>query len=248
MAGDDDDDDKKPFDPFELAAAILLGLAALGTAWCGYQAGLWGGKSVEAYGEAATIATKASAQYNRGVTFMNRDMALDLEIKKAISEATSMAEEFQEEGTELGPRDAIQQDLLFEVSEYLIRDKLSDQAYKALGFPVELRASKEELPDEQSEKMLVAALESELDDKYRDAMVAEGNKTFAEADKKFDEGRVANNEGDKFELGTVLFTVALFLGGLGLVFKTNVRWGFYVCGMVIFVVATVYMVRLPMAG
>ena len=61
-------DDNKPFDPFELAAAILLGIGAIGTAVAGHQSGLWGGQSVEAYGEAAALTTKASSTYNDELT------------------------------------------------------------------------------------------------------------------------------------------------------------------------------------
>ncbi len=51
---------------------------------------------------------------------------------------------------------------------------------------------------------------------------------FADADAKFEEGKKANDNGDKFDLAVVFFTVALFFAGLGLVFKTSIRWGF--CG------------------
>jgi len=50
------------FDKFELIAAIVLGLAAIGTALASFQSGLWGGKSVEAYGKANKEATKAASE------------------------------------------------------------------------------------------------------------------------------------------------------------------------------------------
>jgi hypothetical protein len=49
----------------------------------------------------------------------------------------------------------------------------------------EQQGSVDILPDE----LLVAALEKELDEKYVEAIYAEGAKLFEDADKKFEEGR-----------------------------------------------------------
>jgi hypothetical protein len=35
---------EKAFDWFELLTALLLGLAAVGAAWAGFQSGQWGGR------------------------------------------------------------------------------------------------------------------------------------------------------------------------------------------------------------
>jgi hypothetical protein len=100
-----------------------------------------------------------------------------------------------------------------------------------------------DLPDE----VLLASLTKELDDVYIDKALAEGTKMFADADKKFEDGKKANDNGDKFDLAVVFYTVALFFAGLGLVFKTNMRWGFFFAGSLLFVVTSIYMVTLPWA-
>jgi hypothetical protein len=94
------------------------------------------------------------------------------------------------------------------------------------------------------EKVLIKVLGSELhdDDTYETAMFAEGNKLFADADKKFEEGRKANNNGDEFELAGLYYTIALFFAGLGLVFKTKMRWGFAGAGTVVFLLSTIYLI------
>lgn len=94
------------------------------------------------------------------------------------------------------------------------------------------------------EKVLIKVLGSELhdDDSYETAMFAEGNKLFADADKKFEEGRKANNNGDEFELAGLYYTIALFFAGLGLVFKTKMRWGFAGAGTVVLLISTVYLI------
>lgn len=104
-------------------------------------------------------------------------------------------------------------------------------------------AMERDIPDE----VLLASLATELDEDYIDEALAEGTKMFEEADKKFEEGRIANENGDKFDLVTVWFTVALFFAGLGLVFKTSIRWGFFGAGLVLFAVTAVFMMTLPWA-
>ncbi|MEA2164589.1 MAG: hypothetical protein QOK37_2716 [Thermoanaerobaculia bacterium] len=94
------------------------------------------------------------------------------------------------------------------------------------------------------EKALIKVLGSELhdDDSYETAMFAEGNKLFADADKKFEEGRKANNNGDEFELAGLYYTIALFFAGLGLVFKTKMRWGFAGAGIIVLLISTGYLI------
>jgi hypothetical protein len=102
----------------------------------------------------------------------------------------------------------------------------------------------ENLPNET----LLASLSAELDDEYIDSMLENGEKMFQDADKRFAEGRAANDNGDKFDLAGLYFTVALFFAGVGLVFKTGVRWLFFTLGFLIFAGSSVFMARLPWAG
>lgn len=74
--------ERVPFDSFELAVAILLGLAAIGAAWSSYQSSMWGGKSIEAYGEAATMGTKASTEHDRAEMDIAHDFECDLQAKE----------------------------------------------------------------------------------------------------------------------------------------------------------------------
>ena len=93
------------------------------------------------------------------------------------------------------------------------------------------------------ESALIKVLGTELhdDDSYEVAMFAEGNQLFADADKKFEEGRKANNNGDEFELAGLYYTIALFFAGLGLVFKSKMRWGFAGAGFVVFLLSTAFL-------
>lgn len=103
----------------------------------------------------------------------------------------------------------------------------------------EVEAEMTALPEE----VLIKVLGTELhdDDTYQNAMFEEGNKLFADADKKFEEGRKANDNGDEFELAGLYYTIALFFAGLGLVFKSRMRWGFAGVGVIVFLFATIYL-------
>jgi hypothetical protein len=104
-------------------------------------------------------------------------------------------------------------------------------------------ALERDIPDE----ILLASLQTELDDDYIDKALKQGTQMFADAHKKFEEGRTANENGDQFDLAVVFYTVALFFAGLGLVFKTKIRWGFFGAGMILFAGTSIFMMTLSWA-
>jgi hypothetical protein len=271
------DSASKP-DRFELVTAILLGLAAVGAAVAALQAGQWGGKQLEAFAEANTLTTKASTQYNEDTVMLNADYAavavakqhileardaetdagrerhLDLasyfymsQLSELAYDAMGLPSGYWEEDEEAAapaaapvaaPASAPPQTSGGEVEE--------DEGVEAADLEdVESGAAMErEIPDED----LFASLEVELDEEYQDKMLITGSEMFDEADARFAEGRQANENGDKFDLAGVFFTVALFFAGLGLVFKTGMRWGLFGLGVAVFGLTTIYMALLPWAG
>ncbi|MBI5500546.1 MAG: hypothetical protein HY907_09905 [Deltaproteobacteria bacterium] len=316
-------EEKKDLDLFELCSATLLGLAAVGGAWSAYQGDLWGGQSVEAYGEAATMTTQAageattkatsvaaeatkkmtevsgtvatqttgisgeaavattqaSTEFGLQITVMARDSALDIDAKKLLFEAATT-------------RDRTTAERQFTIAKYLYTQQLSDEAYQSLGLSPEFRTEDQEKAFEIPVEALAEAADKEVaTEAYVESMLgpavekfdaaetglAEGfaaaTKTltdgfgqaaqgltdgfaaantmltdgFAKAGKRFDEGRDANNTGDKFGLDSIFFTVCLFLAGIALVFKTKVRWAFFAIGVASFVGATAYLFTIPWA-
>jgi hypothetical protein len=49
----------------ELASVLLLALATLATAWCGYQAAMWSGEQSELYAEATSTRTQAAQAHTQ---------------------------------------------------------------------------------------------------------------------------------------------------------------------------------------
>lgn len=247
-------------DRFELATALLLGLAAVGAAVASLQSGQWGGKQLEAFAEANTLTTKASTQYTEDTVMMNADYSAVALAKQHILEARDARHDPDYERH-------------MDFASYVYTSQLSQAAYTAMELPAgyweedeeadggtssgteaaeeetdETAADEDEalvrdIPDED----LFASLAVELDDDYVDVMLAEGTKIFEQADTRFAEGRVANENGDSFDLIGVFYTIALFFAGLGLVFKTRVRWILFFVGLAVFVLSTFSLLGLPWA-
>jgi len=222
----------KPFELFELAAAVLLGMGAVGASVAGYQAGLWGGASVEGYGESASMTTKASTTYSDELTSYIHDAQVDVRAKEMVWEALEIEDEDRS-------------NRLMSMAAWLYTSQLSDPAYAALKLPV----LSDDMPDDYEipHAELEKALNIDLDEDYVDALFSASATEFEDAEKRLAKAREANEMGDKFSLAGVVLTVALFFGGLALVFKTTVRWGFLGTGAVVFAVGAIYALTLGWA-
>jgi hypothetical protein len=229
-------DDNKPFDPFELTAAILLGIGAIGASLAGWQEGLWGGQSVEGYGEASAMTTKASSTYNDELTIYMQDTQMDVRAKELIWEG-------------LDSEDTAVQDRLLGMANWMLLSQISEPAFKHLGLPVEKRKAYwgGDAEVTLTHEELETALNTDLSDEYVDEVFGPSEDEFEAADKRFNEGRDANNKGDMFSLATVILTVALFFAGLSLVFKTRMRWGFLSVGTLVLIGGLGYMSTLTWA-
>lgn len=233
----------RAFDLFELCTALLLGFAAIGAAVASYQAGLWGGQSVEGYGESAAMTTRAGATYNDELTTYIQDSQVDTRAKELIWEALEINNE--ERATRLK-----------QIASWLYVSQLSDPAYAALQLPKlndegSNAGIEGVIEDEQgfvfTDEVLENALNIDLGETYVNEVFSASQEEFAAAEKRFDVGRVANSTGDQFALAGVILTVALFFGGLSLVFKTGIRWGFLGMGTAVLLFGIGFMASLNWA-
>lgn len=79
-------------DRLELIVAIMLGLAAVITAWTAFQSSQLGDKVQESYSEGIRISDQASQEYNTAVATDNQDQALFLQYASAlVRDETDMA-------------------------------------------------------------------------------------------------------------------------------------------------------------
>ncbi len=225
---------------FEFIAAVLLGIAGIFTALSSFQAGLWNGKMSEHYGQANKIATAAAAEKSRAIVTMSKDASVDIQAKQKILE---------------GIGNAAAKESTKQIAGYLYVFQLSEQGYKAMGFPAELKKSlKEENATKESEHkqdamltdLIKRAWETDLsgNEAYREEMLAKSKEQSDEADKTFDEGVKAKESSDHFELADVIFAVSLFFTGISLVFRTGIRWAIILIGGIFFLGGVIYMATL----
>lgn len=221
---------------FELCAAILLGLGATLGSIAGYQGGLWGGKSIESFGQSSRITTKSA---DAG-TFADSKIASDSLVKLQVIQLVSRAQHT--------PKGEERDFLLHQISELMIRE-YSDEAYDAIGLPLEPRKKYDtdgilaELPED----VIFEASKQNFSKDYYQWMYEEKVKHTAKAEELFSQGQHEGSVGDQFALDGVYYTTSLFFAGLGLVFKSRVRWGFFSLGTLIFLGALTYMCRLEWA-
>lgn len=218
---------------FELCAAILLGLGATMGSIAGYQGGLWGGKSLESFGQSSRMTTKSADAGTFADSKIASDALVKLETMQLVSRAKSL------------PKGEEKDLLLRQVSELYIRE-YSDEAYDALNLPLKPRKKYDdegELTD-LPEEVIFEAAKQDFHKDYYGWMYEEKGKHAAKAEELFSEGQRFGTVGDQFALNGVYYTMSLFFAGLGLVFKSRVRWGFFSLGAAIFMGALIYMCRL----
>ncbi len=69
----------------DVSVAVILGISAIATAWCGYQAVRWSGRQAAGYSEA----DKMRAAANRASSLANHARAIDLEMFSSWLRATA---------------------------------------------------------------------------------------------------------------------------------------------------------------
>ncbi len=220
---------------FELLIVLLLGAGALGGGWAAYQTTRWSSTATARYGKAASTASRGATLYTVGVTTATRDASIDMQAKQLVLSS-------------LSSKDPDTKSIDMTVAKYLSTQHLSREAYDALGYPAPFytrdHAKAEQIPDEA----MIKGLDADLDDHYYDKVLAKGTKAFADADELLAEGQQGSGNAAQFGLEGMVFTITLFLGGLALVLKSHVRWGFLTVGYLSLGYALIKLFSLPWYG
>jgi hypothetical protein len=85
-SGEEPRGEREGWSVLELAAAILLGIAGLLTAYATYQGALADGNSLESYTQSTTLNAEANGFFNDGVSIFNADQALFLEYQILVEQ------------------------------------------------------------------------------------------------------------------------------------------------------------------
>jgi len=218
-------------------------------------------ESAAQMGEASANVTEATSGVSQILSLYSHNANLDVQAKSHIIEgvvAREIANAGKPEGT---PQETtVETDKHFYVAKYLYAVQMDEEYYVAMGFPPEFRGAEKfdgmpdavledkggaEIPESVIEKAMegpiasIAAADQAYDNvqaKQKEVAVKQ-----LEADEHFRAGGIANTIGDNLGFTGVLFTVALFLAGIGLGFLARVRGGFAAMGFVALTGAPVHL-------
>jgi hypothetical protein len=194
----------------ERATAFLLGLAAIGIAWSGFEANLWNGQAAEGYSAANRLTTQSTRLASHAHAALFHDLEIDALAKEKTVEAMEESEP------------ALRSRIFHSIS-YLYAGQMSERGYGALGLPQGFRGGDLKQLEAIPEADLVTAAGKHLDEAYNNAMLAEADAAMAQADSRYASARISGGSGDHFALAEVIFAVSLFFGGIAIVFRDRLR-------------------------
>ncbi len=203
----------------ELIIAILLGVTAILTAWASWISSLHGGNQATNYTESNNLSAMGNSMYNEAAQNYMQDTLLWNTINDYM---------FDKELAEAnGNKEAVK--LIDEKIQILIEDNCTDEFAEAVNWAL----------DEGVTPFDKEGLEESY---YKEALA-----TIDEADKILEQGKKDNANGDAYGLVSVLYSVVLFLLGIvGIFKKLPNRMVVMIVSAVLLVIATVYMVTIPL--
>ena len=205
----------------EVLIAILLGVTAILTAWAGWVGSLHGGNQATNYTQSNNLSSMGNSMYNEAAQDYMQDMLLWNTIYDYA---------FDVEIAELNNKTA-EAELIQEKIDKLIQDNCSERFAEAIDWAL-------------SQEEDVSPFEMEG---YVDGYFAEANAVLEEADALLEEGKTDNANGDAYGLVTVIYSLVLFLLGIVGIFKkipNRVLIAVFAC--VCLLLATIYMLTIPM--
>ena len=205
----------------EVLIAILLGVTAILTAWAGWVGSLHGGNQATNYTQSNNLSSMGNSMYNEAAQDLMQDMLLWNTIYDYA---------FDAEIAELNNKPA-EAELIQTKIETLIQDNCSERFAEAIDWVLA-----------QEEDVSPFDMEG-----YVDGYFADANAVLEEADGLLEQGKTDNANGDAYGLVTVIYSLVLFLLGIvGIFKKIPNRIVILVFAGICLVLATVYMITIPM--
>jgi hypothetical protein len=165
----------------ELAAAILLGLAAFVAAFTAYQSGKAGGDQTDAQAASQAALVDANFFYQQG----NQQQTSDNQLFLTLVEAEQRGDDV--------------------TASFIENDVMSENLQAAVAY---WRESDAATPFDEDEA-----------NPYTVEAFDEADRLQAEADAALVDAADAGDKGDAYDLAGVLLAVALFIGGIGTLFR-----------------------------
>jgi hypothetical protein len=209
----------------EVIIVVMLGITALFTAWASWQDALHSGNQASNYTQSNNLASEGNSEYNAGVQALMQDML-------AYNEYNSMNIDYtfaEESGN------ALEVERLEWKLEEFATANISDDLMQAIEWAWD---------ETDSSGQTVSPFEQEG---FIDSYFAAANDLLGQSQEKLSEGESDNKKADSFGLVTVIYSVVLFLLGIAGTFKgSGTKMAVVVVSLVAFVLATAYMLMIPL--
>ena len=213
---------KKPLfseNTVEVLVAIFLGITALLTAWASWIGSLHGGNQATNYTKSNNLASEGNSEYNAGMQLYLSDlMAWNTMMEYSFDQIVANAE-----------GDTVEAELIQEKLETYAAQNCSSIMTEAINQMTEDMNSPFEV-------------EGMLDEYFVTA-----NELLEESRILLEEGQRDNSNGDAYNLVNVIYSVVMFmLGIVGVFKKLPNRTVVLLIAVIGLVLATIYMVTIPM--
>lgn len=221
----------------EIVIVVMLGITALLTAWASWIGSLHGGNQATNYAAANNLASEGNSEYNAGVQSMNQDMLLWNEISDLQIDIL-----FAQDNKEEAVLNQSSNKLFFKLN-----DNLSEEMATAIGWDFDYKS-------EDPQEIVLAWLEKDealqspfTEEDFIATYFEKANALLGESQEKMEAGQKDNSNGDAFGLVTVIYSVVLFLLGIASSFDNRKnRNAVIIISLVSFIIATIYMLTLPL--
>jgi hypothetical protein len=214
-----------PGDRIELAATIVMAIAAILTAWAAFQSTKWSGVQADNYSRAGAARTESSKATTLASGLRNVDVGVFLQWLQAY-------------------RDDLDAGLI--TAGPYTPDPATLSGFLATRFREEFRPAFNAWIESRPLINPDAAATPFQLPQYSLAAEAEGQQLEAEADRRAEDGREANQRGDNYVLLSVIFAISLFFAGVsGKLDRLSTSALALAIAVVILVVTSVVMATLP---
>ncbi|MCH0540411.1 hypothetical protein I3F58_12685 [Streptomyces sp. MUM 203J] len=180
---------------FEFTLAVILALAAVGTAWAGFQSQKWGGVQANSFAAASAARTESTRQSTEAGQFLTIDVIMFTQWLTALNEEILADPSKRPEGEYVPDPDSVS-GLLF--------TRFRSEFKPAVNAWLKTRPLTD--PDAPSTPFSMP--------EYQLATLAEAVKELKEAERLSAKARQSNQRSDNYVLTAVLFALVLFFASV----------------------------------
>ncbi len=222
----------------EIVIVVMLGITAIVMAWASWMSSLHAGNQATSYTVSNNMASEGNSEYNAAVQSQMQDMLLWNEISELQSEL------FFEQDSVTPDEQAIS--LINFKIYFKLNENLSDEMAQQIGWDAADGTDIDQIVSDwlEKEEALVTPF---ADEEFVQHYFVTAADLLEQSEAELEKGKLANQFGDAFGLVSVIYSVVLFLLGIASSLKSkNNRYVVVAFSLLCFVLATAYMLTLPM--